>query len=110
MEYLHKEETEKQDLIRGHRLLPEEILNSFPAIGTTSEKQADEVKVIAKYFHPLFSWRWYASEFCKTDGLFFGFVRGFEGEFGYFTLEELNGMINIPNLHGLPIERDEHFQ
>jgi hypothetical protein len=37
-------------------------------------------------------WRWYVTE-CEfednTDVLFFGFVKGFENEWGYFRLSEL---------------------
>jgi hypothetical protein len=40
-----------------------------------------------------FDWYWYVCEYqIETDGrdiLFFGFVRGFENEWGYFRLSEL---------------------
>jgi hypothetical protein len=109
MGYYLQEQTELQDRIRRHKLLTSDILKRFPKIGETSEKQAKDVQIIAKFFHPYFNFRWYCTEFCPEEGLFFGFVRGFENELGYFSLEELNDLINIKRLYGLPIERDLSF-
>ena len=52
------------------------------------------------------SWTWYASEFDPEEGLFFGVVVGLEREFGYFSLEELEG---IRGPGGLTIERDLYW-
>ena len=41
-----------------------------------------------KFFTPDGSWTWYASEF-DGDDLFYGLVDGFELEYGYFRLSEL---------------------
>jgi hypothetical protein len=61
-----------------------------------------ESKVLAAYFHPLSSWRWYALEYDPHDRLFFGLVCGFEMEFGYFSLDELESL----RIGGLGIERN----
>jgi hypothetical protein len=47
-----------------------------------------------------------ASEFDQDD-IFFGLVSGFELEFGYFSLSELQ---SVKGPLGLPIERDLHFE
>jgi len=47
-----------------------------------------------------------ASEFDGRD-IFFGLVIGFEAEFGYFSLSELE---SVRGPLGLPIERDQHFR
>ena len=54
-----------------------------------------DVKVIGMWesFH---GWYWYATEIDKSfkDTMYFGFVQGFEGEWGYFTKSQLeNGSI-----------------
>ena len=68
---------ESRDRIRGHKLLPKAVLKAFPKLGETDGKNPKDVKIIAKFFHPLVSkWRWYCTEFCPETGEFFGFVRG----------------------------------
>ena len=57
------------------------------------------------YFHPMSNWHWYASEFDGVDR-FFGLVKGFENEMGYFSLKEFESCaISL----GLPMERDLHW-
>lgn len=34
-------------------------------------------------------WEWYAFEETEDEGVYFGFVHGFEDEFGYFDIAEL---------------------
>lgn len=73
-----------------------------------------------KYFMPDGSWTWYASEGApvdedgyfdtdkeKVDYLFFGLVSGWEIEFGYFSLSELQ---SVRGALGLPIERDLYYE
>ena len=86
-------------------LLTEELRKKFPSLRTTEDKKPEETEVIAKFFDPTGSWTWYATEFDGED-TFFGFVRGFEDELGYFSLKEL---ASVKGLLGLGIERDLHF-
>ena len=64
--------------------------------------------VYMKLFQPWGSWTWYITEGEDQDGDFimFGYVVGFEREWGYSSLNELSA-INGPM--GLKIERDIHF-
>ena len=62
-------------------------------------------QALVKFFTPDSNWTWYASEF-NGDDIFFGLVIGFEAEFGYFSLSELE---SVRGPLGLPIERDLHF-
>ena len=67
-------------------------------------------KFCAKFFDPCGSWTWYVAEGREQDDgdwLFFGLVHGFEKEWGYFTLSELE---SVTNALGLGIERDIHFE
>ncbi len=87
------------------KLMTKELKAKFPKIGSTETKKADEVKIIANYFDPCGSWTWYATEFDGED-LFFGYVRGFDNELGYFSLSELEA---VKGPLGIGIERDMHF-
>jgi hypothetical protein len=74
----------------------------------STEKGTWPKEVIVKYFAPWSNWRWYATEFDGKD-LFFGFVEGFEKEWGYFSLSELKSIEPSPDTFYLAIERDRHF-
>jgi hypothetical protein len=80
------------------KLLTEKLKKDFPVMMST-DGQGDDAVVTAKFFHPFSDWTWYALEFDGHDK-FFGLVKGFETEYGYFGLHELesNG-----------VERDLYF-
>jgi hypothetical protein len=65
--------------------------------------------VHAKFFTPDSNWTWYVTEGAPQgdDFIFFGYVLGFEAEWGYFALSELSAARGPP---GLKIERDLQFQ
>jgi hypothetical protein len=65
--------------------------------------------VHCKYFTPDSNWTWFATEGSEDEGdfRFFGYVIGFEEEWGYFLLSELE---SARGPLGLPIERDLHFR
>ena len=65
-----------------------------------------EKVALVKYFTPWSNWTWYALEFDGGD-TFFGYVDGFEREFGYFSLSEL---YSVHGPGGLRIERDLSFE
>jgi len=73
----------------------------------------DNEKIICKFFNPAGSWNWYvlSGELANEndpdgDVYFYGYVEGFENEFGIFSLSELES-IKLP--FGLGIERDLYF-
>lgn len=84
-------------------------LKRFPKLYATQNMKPEDVEIIMKFFDPCGSWTWYATE-CNLeengDYIFFGLVRGFENELGYFSLNELSG---VKGRMGLGIERDKHF-
>lgn len=87
------------------KLVTKQIEQRSPAIGTTGEMKAEDIKVVAKFFHPLSGWTWYMTEYDPEDRLCFGFVVGFEAELGYFSMDELEEI----RVMGLGTERDLHF-
>ena len=86
------------------KLLTKELEKKLPALYSTEEIDIHEKEIVCKFFTPDSSWTWYAVEY--DDGVFFGLVDGFEKEWGYFTLAELESARG--NL-GLPVERDMYF-
>jgi len=87
------------------KLLSEEIIKTIPKLYEQEHKGEDAV-VHVKFFDPCSNWTWYATEFDGAD-TFFGLVIGFETEFGYFSLSELE---NCCNRFGIDIERDLYFK
>ncbi len=84
-------------------LLTAEIRKKLPKLGV-NEAKGMGAPIVVKFFHPMSSWTWYATEF-DGDDTFFGLVDGFEKELGYFSLRELETTV----VRGLHIERDRYF-
>jgi len=103
--------------------MTKEIIEKLPKLYVNDGKAPEKVNVIVKFFDPSGSWTWYATEGNPTgevipaggfkgemDYEFFGWVDGFEGELGYFTLGELSvAKEGAKGMRALPIERDRHF-
>ena len=77
------------------------------------ETSGEKPIAVVKYFDPSGSWTWYVAEGEKQedgDWLFWGAVDGFEFEYGYFRLSELqHAKDGCTGLQALPIERDLYF-
>jgi hypothetical protein len=88
-------------------LLPDELRRALPPL-YSQEKTKDPV-VHAKFFTPDSSWTWFVTEGSPEDDdfLFFGYVIGFEEEWGYFAHSEL---ASVQGPLRLPIERDLYFR
>lgn len=88
------------------KLLTKAIEKLFSKTGRQDGKLMD-AKVVTKFFNPCGSWTWFATEYEPVDRIFFGYVIGFENEWGYFSLDELQ---NFRGKLGLGIERDRWFR
>lgn len=88
-------------------LFPSELRAQLPPL-YSQEGVADPV-VHGKFFTPDSNWTWYVTEGSpeEDDFIFFGYVIGFEKEWGNFALSELAA---ARGKLGLPIERDLYFQ
>jgi len=86
-------------------LLPKHIQEVLPPLYSQEEKGEGAIAQV-KFFTPWTSWSWYASEYDPEKRLCFGVVVGHEREYGYFSLNELEG---ITGPGGLRIERDLHW-
>lgn len=86
------------------QLLTKELESRFAKVGR-QEEVTDPI-IIAKFFNPTGLGTWYATEYIPEERCFFGYVELFEGELGYFSLDELSSFRGRFNLG---IERDLHF-
>ena len=73
--------------------------------GLYKQESEEDPIVWAKLFTPDSSWTWYVTE--STNGDCFGYVIGFDSEWGCFSLVEMAG---VRGPLGLPIERDLWFR
>lgn len=91
-------------MMTKHKLMTKELEKKFPKLG--SQEKVEDPIVITKFFHPYSSWEWYPIEYDPEERLFFGLVKGFDEELGYFSLDELESV----TVKGLPLERDLYFK
>lgn len=87
------------------KLLTDAIKRSLPRF--RSQEFEEDPIVHAVYFFPGSSWTWFVTEGHEeaNDFIFFGYVIGFESEWGCFALSELEEL----DIHGLKVERVEDF-
>ena len=91
----------------GARIFPDHLCLILPPLG--SQEGISNPIVRIKFFTRDADWAWYVTEGSPEDDdfLFFGFVFGFEQEWGNFSLSEL---AELRGPFGFPIERDLLFQ
>jgi hypothetical protein len=116
-----REQARNQENFNPIILLPEILKEKMPAL--YSQENEQDPLVICKFFDPVGSWTWYATEGSpvdedgyvdtdkeKIDYLFFGLVVGFVPELGYFSLKELEtAKEGRRGIQAMPIERDIYF-
>lgn len=87
-------------------LLDDALRSALPQLG--EQESSSDPTVYAKFFFPASGWTWFVTkgEAQADEFLFFGHVIGFESEWGYFTLRELEEV----EISGLKVERDLYFE
>jgi len=88
------------------KLLTKELIAKLPELYATEDIELEDKLILAKLFTPWSSWTWYVIEYDGEDRCF-GFVKGHEAEFGYFSIKELS---EIEGPYGLKVERDRYFK
>jgi hypothetical protein len=92
-------------MTRQTKMLTNELREALPDLYSQDGKGMDAVAVV-HFFSPYSGWDWYGTEF-DGDDTFFGLVRGFETELGYFSLRELSeATLNIGGTTVPAVERD----
>jgi len=88
------------------KLMTKAIEKLFVKIGDQSNVK--DPTIVCKFFNPIGSATWYATEYTPKDKVFFGYVtRMTNDEWGYFSLNEMQ---EIKLKFGLGIERDLYFK
>jgi len=91
------------------KLLTQQIKDALPKLGETENTSCDDKEFVCKFFNPMGDWEWFVAEGEELDDgdwQFFGLVKGFETEWGYFCISELE---SVDVGFGLGIERDILF-
>jgi len=95
----------------AYNLLPFSLEEILPALYATEDIPIEQKIVYAKFFVANSCWTWFVLEGEWLDNhedfTFFGLVHGFEKEYGYFSLDELESVGITKPLYR--IERDLHF-
>ena len=104
-------ESDRNNEDDAYNLLPKSLEEILPALYATEKASIKEKIVYAKFFAPNTCWTWFVLEGSwnedHEDFTFFGLVHGFEKEYGYFSLNELESVgISNPLYR---IKRDLHF-
>ena len=88
------------------KLFPKKLAEDLPKVG--EQEGNKDPNVHAVFYFPLSGWTWFATEGkpLEDDILFFGYVIGFEREWGYFSLSELESV----DVSGIKVCRDEYHQ
>ena len=84
-----------------------ELEKRFAKVG--SQEEIRDPVIVAKFFNPIGSGTWYATEYDPATKTFFGYVSIFgdwNDEWGTFSLEELE---SYKGPFGLGIERDLYW-
>tara|TARA_Y100000034_G_C6757785_1_gene337279 strand:+ start:484 stop:789 length:306 start_codon:yes stop_codon:yes gene_type:complete len=88
------------------KLLTKQNLKDLPKLYATENTPTHDKVVVVRFFLPSTSISWYAVEYSPEDKMFFGYVDNAGGEWGYFSLTELESIIGK---YGLGVERDMYF-
>lgn len=88
------------------KLITKELEQRFAEVG--QQNLNENPLVIAKFFDPVGSATWYATEYDKETTICYGYVTGLQyDEWGSFSITELEA---IQRPFGLGIERDISFE
>lgn len=92
-------------LIMGN-LIPKELIEKMQIPKLYETEEISNPTCHIKLFTPDSIWEWYIIELSIDLDICYGYTKGFEGELGYFSLNELN---EIRGNLGLKVEIDTSF-
>ena len=86
-------------------LITKELEERLPGLYATDGRRGKVA--VAHLFAAWADWDWYVVEYDPVERVAFGLVNGFESEYGYFSIAEMEEMNRGAGFE--VIERDEHF-
>lgn len=87
-------------------LIPKDLINKLKIPKLYETEEISNPICHIKLFTPDSIWEWYIIEVSIDLDICYGYTKGFEGELGYFSLNELN---EIRGNLGLKVEIDNSF-
>jgi hypothetical protein len=95
----------------GASFAPAYVLAKLPPLrsGENDPTPLEDRPFPAKWFSPYNGWTWYALEYDPETRECFGFVEGWEGEWGPFSLDEMESATGMGGKLPL-IERDHYWE
>ncbi|MFA6144165.1 MAG: hypothetical protein WCW84_05100 [Sulfurimonas sp.] len=81
--------------------MTEELQKTLPKLYDTENTRTSKTIVHLRYYEINSGWEWFLTEYEPDTKTAFGYVKGFEKEWGYFSLEEMEQIATIV--------RDEKF-
>lgn len=76
-------------------LMTEELQKNLPKLYDTEDTKIEDKIVYIRYYEINSGWEWLLTEYSPSDKLCFGYVKGFENEWGYFSLNEMEQIDTI---------------
>ncbi len=86
--------------------MTKELENILPKLYETENIKTNNKILKVRYIAVNSNWEWYLVEYNKNTKIAFGYVIGYECEWGYFSLNEFDEL----NKDNLSIIRDESFK
>lgn len=77
------------------RLITDEIIEGLPTLYQTEDTATDDKVMLIRFYELNTGWQWFLCEYSHEDKVAFGYVMGHENEWGYFSLEEMEGIHTI---------------
>lgn len=89
------------------KLMTKAIEKKAPRLYEQEDKGGDAI-VYAHFFSCFSNWDWYMTEYDPESRLCFGLVKGFATEYGYFSIDEMEGINRSKGFN--IIERDLYWE
>lgn len=77
------------------QLIKDDEIKTLPKLYETENVKTDNKVLQMKFMEVNSGWEWYLTEFDAKKKIAFGFVKGFEDEWGYFSLVEMGDIPTI---------------
>ena len=76
----------------------EQALSTLPPLYSTENIPTSEKKITVLIEGVLMGWKWFPVEYCPDEKVFFGYVKGFENEWGYTSVREIRYILPFANM------------
>ena len=77
------------------KLITDDEIKTLPLLYATENVKTDNKVLQLKFMEVNSGWEWYLTEFDANKKIAFGLVKGFEEEWGYFSLVEMEDIPTI---------------